>query len=188
MNKQTQGRLILLAIAAAFALPIAFAMYFYFSDSGWRPGEVTHRGVLLNPPRTLSDRALNDDPSPARFREVWTLVVPADRECDTVCADALLKVRQLRRWLGPKITRMQMVFAPADANALTPELEAEHPRLILPSAGALAEIRPVIGDYSNGDIFLVDPFGNIMMLYPSGSDMGDIRLDLGHLLKLSTIG
>ena len=32
--------IVLLAIAAAFAAPIAAAMFFYFTDNGWRPGEV----------------------------------------------------------------------------------------------------------------------------------------------------
>lgn len=188
MDKQTRGRLTLLGIAAAFALPIAAAVTFYFSDNGWRPGEVTQRGTLLTPPRTLSDRALTDSEPPAQFREVWSLVVPAGNTCDDVCVDALSKIRQTRQWLGAKMTRMQMVFVPADATALTPELAAEHPRLITPTDAARAEIRPLIGDYTNGDIFLVDPFGNIMMLYPAGTDMGDIRKDLGHLFKLSTIG
>ncbi|NND53764.1 MAG: hypothetical protein HKN56_02200 [Gammaproteobacteria bacterium] len=188
MNNQTRGRLILLGIAAAFALPIATAMFFYFSDNGWRPGEYTQRGVLITPPRTLSDTALTDAQPAPQFREVWSLVVPAGRNCDDVCADALDKIRQTRRWLGPKITRMQTVFLPTDSAALTPELAARHPQLITPGDSARAEARPVIGDYTNGDIFLVDPFGNVMMLYPAGTDMGDIRKDLGHLLKLSTIG
>jgi len=188
MDKQTRGRLTLLGIAAAFALPIAAAMFFYFSDSGWRPGENTQRGILIEPPRRLSDRALTDAEPRTQFREVWSLVVPAGSRCDAACEDALNKVRQARQWLGPRMTRMQMVFVPADAAALTPELAAEHPRLITPDAGAREEIRPVIGGYNDGDIFLVDPFGNIMMLYPAGTDMGDIRKDLGHLFKLSTIG
>jgi len=169
-------------------LPIATAMYFYFSDSGWRPGGDTQRGILITPPRSLSDRPLNDAQPPPQFREVWSLMVPAGAECVADCADALFKVRQLRRWLGPKMPRMQMVFVPADAAAFTPELAAEHPRLIVAAPNVAAEIAMVIGDYTAGDIFLVDPFGNIMMLYPVGSDMGDIRVDLGHLLKLSTIG
>ena len=188
MDKQTRGRLTLLGIAAAFALPIAAAMFFYFSDNGWRPGEFTQRGTLITPPRTLSDSALTDTRPPAQFREVWSLVVPAGNTCDAVCVDALDKVGKTRQWLGPKMTRMQTVFVPTDAAALTPDIAARHPRLITPTDTARAEIRPVIGDYTNGDIFLVDPFGNIMMLYPAGSDMGDIRKDLGHLFKLSTIG
>lgn len=188
MDKQTRGRLTLLAIAAAFALPIAAAVFFYFGDTGWRPGGETQRGMLVSPPRTLSDRALNDSEPAPQFREVWSLVVPAGEECDSVCIDALDKVHKVRQWLGPKMTRMQTVFVPARSDVLTPELAALNPLLIVPSENAIAEIRPVIGRYNNGDIFLVDPFGNIMMLYPTGSDMGDIRKDLGHLFKLSTIG
>jgi len=188
MNKQMKGRLVLLAIAAAFALPIAVAVSMYFAPDGWRPAGRTVLGELVQPPRTLPDIPLDVSDSPARFREVWSLIVPAANDCDAICLDALIKVRQLRLWLGPKMTRMQTVFVGANDNVLPADVLAEHPRLIVPGDAARRKIRPIVGDFTNGDIFLADPFGNIMMLYRTGTEMGDIRRDLGHLMKLSTIG
>jgi hypothetical protein len=54
--------------------------------------------------------------------------------------------------------------------------------------GNSKEIRNIVGAYKNGEVFLVDPLGNLMMSYPAGSGMGDIRTDVTHLLKLSGIG
>lgn len=187
-NRQTRGRLTLLAIAAAFALPIIAAVTLYFSPDGWRPAGKTVLGELIDPPRTLPAIALDNSEPAAQFREVWSLIVPAGSSCDQVCLDALVKIRQLRLWLGPKMTRMQTVFVAEHDAVLTPDVLAEHPRLIIPGNDVSREIQPVVGDFSNGDILLADPFGNIMMLYRSGTDMGDIRKDLGHLMKLSTIG
>ena len=188
MNQQTKGRLVLLAIAAAFALPIALAVTMYFSPDGWRPPGQTVLGELVQPPRTLPDIALDNGEPGAKFREVWSLIIPAADDCDEVCLDALVKARQLRLWLGPKMTRMQTVFVADTDSVLSADVLAEHPRLIVTSTEAGQAIRPIVGDFDNGDILLVDPFGNIMMLYRTGTDMGDIRKDLGHLMKLSTIG
>ena len=186
-NNQTRGRLTLLAIAVIFALPIATAVYFYFSDDGWRPGDNIQHGDLITPPRGLPDTALVTD-SEAALREVWSLVVLTGDSCDQACRDALVKIRQSRLWLGPKINRLQTVLLPADAAALESTTAAEHPKLIVGEPRLTAEIRRVIGSYNNGQIFLVDPFGNMMMSYKPGADMGDIRKDLGHLLRISNIG
>jgi hypothetical protein len=188
MNPQTRGRLTLLVIAAIFFIPILTAVYFYFSPDGWRPGERTERGTLINPPRMLPDTPLNDaEPAPV-MREVWTLLVPAGSDCDAVCRDALVKIRQLRLWMGPKMSRVQTVILPACAGIPNADVLAEHPQLIVADPERSATIRERVGDWSNGQVFVVDPFGNLMMTYAPGTDMGDMRKDLGQLLRISTIG
>lgn len=187
-NSQTRGRLTLLTIALIFALPIAVSMYFYFSDGGWRPGENTQKGDLVMPPRTFAATPLTQEASPAVFREVWTLLVPAGENCDAACEDALAKIRQLRLWLGPKVGRVQLVLLAETADVLSAQSVAEHPKLIIADPELSEDFRRAVGDYNNGQIFLVDPLGNLMMSYKSGVDMGDIRKDLGHLLRISNIG
>ncbi|MEE4184578.1 MAG: hypothetical protein V2J12_02290 [Gammaproteobacteria bacterium] len=188
MNKQTQGRLILLAIAAAFILPIIAAVYLYFSPEGWRPGGYTQYGTLLRPPVTLPETPLLGDADAPVLREVWSMLVVAPASCDADCEAALVKIRQIRLALGPKMTRMQTVLLTRNPAILTPELQAEHPRLIITAPESAAAVLPLIPAYNNAEVFLVDPFGNLMMRYPSDADMGGIRKDLGQLLKLSTIG
>jgi hypothetical protein len=188
MNKQTQGRLILLAIAAAFILPIIAAVYLYFSPSGWRPGSYTQYGTLIQPPVTLPATPLLADADAPILREVWSMLVVAPETCDTACEAALIKIRQIRLALGPKMTRMQTVLLTRNAQVLKAELQAEHPRLVITEPGSAAAVLPLIPAYNDGEVLLVDPFGNLMMRYPATADMGGIRKDLGQLLKLSTIG
>jgi hypothetical protein len=45
-----------------------------------------------------------------------------------------------------------------------------------------------LGTYSEADVFVVDPLGNIMMRFPVGTTMKDMHKDLTLLLKASTIG
>jgi len=101
MKTQTQGRLILLAIAAAFFLPIMAAVYLYFAPDGWRPGGYTQYGTLVQPPVPLPDKPLLAADKAPLLREVWSMLVIAPAACDQTCQSALIKIRQIRLALGP---------------------------------------------------------------------------------------
>lgn len=186
-DAQLRGRLTLLAISALFITPIVMAAYLYFSGDAWRPAENTQHGELITPPVSLPDIALSqaDD---HRLREVWSLIVMADGQCDSSCLTALENARQIRLSLGPKMTRLQTVFVPGETAATDMLNRAEFPVLIITMTEATETLRALIENRDNGEILLVDPLGNLMMSYPPGTAMGDVRKDLGHLLKLSGIG
>lgn len=187
-NEQARGRFTLLLISAIFFTPILLAMYLYFSDSTWRPSESTQRGELVTPPIQLPDESFAATDGDFQFRETWSLLVPAGDQCDSECATTLEHVRQIRLSLGPKMTRLQNVFVPtstAPAGAIDRTL---FPKLIISNPEAAALIHERIGDWQNGQFFLVDPLGNLMMSYAPGTEMADVRKDLGHLLKISEIG
>ena len=177
-DAQARGRRTLLLISLLFALPIVAAMYMYFAGTAI-PLSSTVKGQLITPPKLLPGET---------FLKTWSLVVLADNECDTACLSSLENIRQVRLSLGPKMTRMQTVFVPATDTAITPELTTDHPVLVVIEPVTSKETREIIGSFSNGEVFLVDPLGNLMMSYPAGTGMGDIRADVAHLLKLSGIG
>ncbi len=185
---QSKGRKTLLLISFLFTFPIAVAIYMYFSNSAWVPGTSTEHGELITPPYELPDTQLLSADPEARFRKAWALIVLADQACDESCVTALEYIRQIRLSLGPKMTRMHTVYLPASNTAVRSEFATEHPKLMVIDPQVSAEIRGIIGDYSNGEVFLVDPLGNVMMRYAPGTGMGDIRKDIYHLFKLSGIG
>ena len=177
-DAQAKGRRTLILIALLFALPIAGAMYMYYSNTAI-PVANTAKGNLIDPPVQLSEDT---------FRKVWTLLVASGDECDQTCLDSLVSIRQVRLSLGPKMTRMQTVFLPGDSAAVRSEMKNEFPKMIVMQPEWSHQTRTEMGSFENGEIFLVDPLGNMMMSYPAGTDMGDIRKDVAHLLKLSGIG
>lgn len=183
-DAQAKGRRTLILIALMFALPIAASMYLYFT--GWQPPGSTTNGELITPPQPLPELQINQ--AGAEFREVWSLVVLTGDDCPVECNQALNNIRQIRLSLANKMMRMQMVLIPVGENATATVPLAEHPKLIISEPAAAAEFHEAFGPYQNGEIFMVDPFGNLMMRYAPGTSMGDIRKDIGHLLKLSTIG
>ena len=185
-DKQTRGRYTLLLISAIFFAPIFLAMYLYFSDNPWRPSESTQRGELLTPPIELPAEEMPAVGQNYKFREVWSLIVLAGEQCDALCMTTLENIRQIRLSLGPKMTRLQTVFLPASP-AAAPD-PAEFPKLIVAEPESAERVQLQVGEWKNGQIFLVDPLGNLMMSYAPGTDMADIRSDLKHLFKLSGIG
>jgi hypothetical protein len=177
-DAQAKGRRTLILICLLFTVPIVGAMYMYHSGSAV-PVTSTVKGNLITPPRLLPEQT---------FRKVWSLVVVSGAECDTTCLGSLENIRQIRLSLGPKMTRMQTIFLPGSPAAVRLELTGEHPKLMVVKPENSITIREFIGPFNNGQIFMVDPLGNLMMSYPAGTDMGDIRKDVAHLLKLSGIG
>ena len=78
-DAQTKGRRTLILICLLFTVPIAGAMYMYYSGSAV-PVTSTVKGNLITPPRLLPEQT---------FRKVWSLVVVADTECDATCLSSL---------------------------------------------------------------------------------------------------
>jgi hypothetical protein len=187
-DAQKRGRRTLILIALMFALPIVGAMYMYFSGSTLNPVVTTQHGEFIDPPVSLDDAALNDGEPAPQFRKVWSMVVLAEADCDDLCMSTLENIRQVRLSLGPKMTRMQTVYLPASADAVPAQLADNHPKLIIADPARSSDWRAAIGAYDNGEVFLVDPLGNVMMRYEPGTGMGEIREDVKKLLQLSGIG
>ena len=162
MNEaQAKGRRTLILIALLFALPIVSAMYMYYSGTAI-PVSSTVKGDLITPPKPLSQEA---------FQKVWTLLVLSGEECDATCLESLVSIRQIRLSLGPKMPRMQTVFLPASDTAVRPNMTNDFPKLIVVGPDRDGSTREEVGEFANGEIFLVDPLGNLMMSYPAGTDM-----------------
>lgn len=193
MNRNVrQGRRTLLLLAAVFLGPMAVAMLLYFTGFQWRPQGTAAHGQLFDPARPLPDLGaaqVGDSPGDARLRGKWTLLYIAAGPCAEPCRQALVAMRQVRRALGRDLDRVQRVYL-ADAGTVDAAfLEAEHPGLVLlENEAKTAEVAALAGEVRQGDIFLADPLGNLVMRYPAGTDMKGMHSDLQRLLKISTIG
>ena len=47
---------------------------------------------------------------------------------------------------------------------------------------------PTLGEFAEGDVFIADPLGNVVLRFPAGTTMKDMHEDLNLLLKASQIG
>ena len=197
-----RARLQLLAIVACFGVPLLLAVLWLQIVNAGGGGELgdTSRGELIEPAVPLEAFALSDAEGETldleTFRGVWTMLYVPAGACGETCERNLYHMRQVRLALNHRMTRVhRMVVPPTDA-PLRDALVAEHPGLVVAEgdAGARAGLvdqiaaaqadMPVVEDA----IYLVDPFGNLMMRFAPDLPPKSMLKDVKHLLKVSRIG
>ncbi len=179
-------------MALLFFGPLAIAIVMYYAGGEqWRPsGSVAH-GSLLTQPRTLpAGLMILADGATADFSGKWSLLYVGRGDCDVACREALYRTRQVRRALGKELTRVQRFFI-ATSGAPNPGfLAADHPGLLVLPDGLSSRdaVLATLGEFTEGDVFIADPRGNVVLRFPPGTAMKDMHADLKLLLKASQIG
>lgn len=197
---QNRGRITLLIIIGIFAIPLATAWIWSANTDQIKPSGTTNKGTLIEPPRPISlDDSIELEGFAAEdtLRRIWTLIYVANNDCNSACQDRLYRLRQVRMALGPqRMDRVQGLllnrgeFSPSTQAVL----EKDHYGLMIEDldntqriTGALTELFGAEFE-TLGHIYLVDPFGNLMMYYPGETSAYSIKADLKRLLKVSRAG
>jgi hypothetical protein len=196
IRRRRRGRLTLILLILVFALPLAIATWLYHNPQVWTPTTFTNHGELMDPPRPVEPFSLvevSGEPfGVAQLRGYWTLLHVGNATCDPTCEQALIKTRQLRLALGHDIDRVQRVYLSTEApgRAIPGPTLDEHPRLRLVTGDrqALAPIMGLLGEDAVGDIFLLDPLGNLVLRYGPGVAATGMFRDVKRLLRNSRIG
>ena len=116
--------------------------------------------------------------------------------CLEDCLEAVTELRQVHRAAGRDQSRIQLALL----HDLRDPIAADHLREIYaafhlvenPDRGLWRTLDGVAGqepapDSSRGGSFMVDPLGNIMMVYRAGSDPNGLKKDLKRLLTWSKL-
>jgi cytochrome oxidase Cu insertion factor (SCO1/SenC/PrrC family) len=202
-SQQKKNRLLLLLILASFVLPFVAGDLAY--KFGWYQGGKTNHGQLIDPPVAFSGFAARhltgEMVTPAFVRPHWWLlyVVPAD--CEQSCRNRLFQMRQVRKALGRESDRVRPLLVTTtelsvEVRQLLNQEFADFDRLQADAGrinAAMAAVMPEAA--SNGNLFIMDPMGWIMLTYAPEPDekssvikAEDILNDMKKLLKASRIG
>ena len=194
------GRWTLFLIFALFLLPVVAAWIMNFGSGGWKPERTTNYGQLVAPARPLPAVALAEpggDHLPGDFlKQKWTLVYLHSGRFADPCRQNLYKMRQVRLAQGKNLDRVQRLLLVTErrADAFDKELLATWPGLVIaqPVGEGAAQfleqfrLRADEPPAAKERIYLVDPYGNLMMSYESNAEPGGMLKDLEHLLKWSS--
>jgi len=140
---------------------------------GWSPGGASNYGELLDPKPVSGFEPL---------RGKWVLVTFDAAACDPHCEKKLYFMRQVRRAQGKDMDRVERLWVLTDGAKPRPELLAAIEGTRIEKSGGLA------GAFSGNTvdhIYLVDPFGNLMLRFPREPDPSKMIKDLQRLLKYS---
>jgi hypothetical protein len=193
-----RGRRTLLLLALVCLLPVLAS---YLAFYVWPPqGRVNHGrliGPLALPAGTLAGAGGQPALAHEEFEGRWTLLVLAPGGCDAACTRALYVSRQARLAQAKEMERVGRVWLLSDANDVSAAALEGQAGLRLARAdaawlGALQATGGAEGGKVGGRLFLVDPLGNLMMVYPDEADTTamarGVTKDLQRLLKYSGLG
>jgi len=211
MKPAFKHRAALLIIAGMFLLPLVLAWLMYSGAIDYRPGSSRNFGRLVRPPIPISwnsvsivqaaasppvDQDLRSDPAEV-FAEHWVILYSVPAACEADCLQAVSGVRQVHRASGRHQSRIRMALLLP--NGFSAESESElrsvydQFRLIRTSG---PEIRNALeraakngssATSAAGTAYLIDPLGNIMMVYDAGADPNFLKQDLKRLLTWSKL-
>jgi len=208
----------LLLIIACFAIPLLLAIIWLqvVRTQGGTWGN-TSRGELLHPALPLTAFSLehftmkNDGDTAAEayresgdaftadsFRGTWSMLYMPEGACTQVCETNIYHMRQVRLALNNRMNRVQRITLVDTPDQFQDEFLAEHLGLHVLSGDAqsVGDLRDQIRtaeenrnmEPSPDAIYMVDPYGNVMMRFAPDLEPGKMLKDIKHLLKVSRIG
>lgn len=187
------GRIWLLLVWLVCAAPVVAS---YLTFYVFRPDRIKSFGELIEPQRevpVLLTGDLNGKPVPlASLKGQWLLVSIAGGDCNAQCQQHLYLQRQLRETMGREKDRMDWVWLVDDQAAVPQDLlPALGGALVLRvSAAGLAQwLTPGKGQKLSDHLYVVDPFGKLMMRFPAALDVKNAakaKRDLSRLLTASS--
>ena len=191
-HQRKRNRALLLLIFGLFFGTMLVAGLLRFS--GWRPQGSKNHGELLQPPgdlRALSPRLLDGGEYVWKSGErTWRIVVAAPVECDAKCRKVAHDVDTVWQTFGKDADDVHVLWACATTTCAWPKgapvpatlkLLQPDPRL---RAGMPRLDERVPGKDGELPVYVVDPYGFVILRYPPGFDPAGLRADVAKLLKL----
>ena len=180
-SERNRNRLILVALAALFLVPMLVAGILRFTDR--HPAINRQKGELLQPPADLRDAtprlAAGGTYAWNPEARTWRILVPAPAQCDAKCVQLAEGVDKVRALAGRDMIRVDILWLGAHpANLPTGGVR------VLADDAALRARLPRADDPHGTPVYVLDPNGFVVLRYAPGFDIGDMRTDLSRLLKL----
>jgi len=184
-------RTLYLVIALCVA-PVAASYLAYYVVP---PSGRTNYGTLIDPQRPLPELHLQTLDGQAFDLKIlagrWVLLTVGRGGCDAMCEDKLLSMRQQRLMTGKDRERVERVWLITDTEPLSTMLMREYEGTLFLRAPAAAltawlPVDAVAGTRIEDHVYVVDPFGNLMLRWPKTADQSAVKRDLSKLLRASS--
>lgn len=187
-----RGRRTLWLILAICAAPVIASYFTYYVV---RPVGHDNYGTLIEPqrpvPETLALAHLDGRPFPTEaLKGHWTLVSVDGGACGEPCAKKLYFMRQLRLTTGKEQDRVERLWLIPDREPLPTFVMRAYDGTLMLHADPeqLAHWLPAEGSSMTDHLYVIDPLGNLMMVFPKDPDPTRAMHDLKRLLAASSVG
>ena len=176
----------LLLLGAISLAPFAGSLLLYYF---WKPQNFTNYGELVAvvPLAGVTISARGGEPFRIDdLRGNWVFLMADSGNCDDYCQSKLYVMRQVRLTQGKDQERIERVWLIPDGERPPPGIEVEYrgTRTILSATDDFLARLPAI-DSPRNHIYVIDPFGNLMMRFPRNVDPRRMKKDVDKLMKIS---
>jgi len=176
----------LLLLGAVSLAPFVGSLLLYYF---WNPQNFTNYGDLIPavPLAGVTIPARHGEPLRVdEFGGKWIFLMTDFGHCDDYCESKLYVMRQIRLTQGKDQQRIERVWLIPDGVLPPQSINAAYrgTRTIL-SAGDDFIGRLPASDSARDHIYLIDPFGNLMMRFPRNADPRRMKKDIDRLMKVS---
>jgi len=184
------------AMIFLFGLPYVISWYFMNGGDPVAFEAPNNNGQLVSPVIALGDYSLvNSDGTKISQTDLagnW-LLFTVTSACKVACQETLFTIRQARASMAVNrkvIKPIVLIKTPEALSKLPVDLGHEFPQLVIAhtqsvSTEHLLNIFSSVTPEVENSIFMVDPYGNLMMVYPTGSDQRGLMDDLKRLFKVN---
>ena len=160
-------------------------LLYYF----WTPRSFTNYGELIAPVALAGVTISTKEGKPLDIDELrgrWIFLMTDSGHCDDYCQTKLYVMRQIRLTQGKDQERIERVWLVTDGVRPDAAIQAQYPgmRAVIASDNTVPARLPA-QDSARNHIYVIDPFGNVMMRFPRNVDPQRMKRDVSKLMKLS---
>ena len=179
--------IILLLLGAVSLAPFVASFLLYYS---WKSQTFTNYGELLKVAPLADVTVADRDGKDFRFDQLrgkWMFLMVDAGVCDEYCQSKLYLMRQIRLTQGRNRDRIERLWLIPDGVRPAPGIESEYQgtRQFIGDAHQILRLLPAPRS-ARDHIYLVDPFGNLMMRFPRDADPQQMKKDVTRLVKVSS--
>ena len=176
----------LLLLGAISLAPFVGSLLLYYF---WKPQIFTNYGELLAVTPLAGLTIPARDGKAFRIDELrgkWVFLMADSGNCDDYCQSKLYVMRQIRLTQGKDQDRIERVWLIPDGVRAPPGIETQYQgtRTILLASDDFLSRLPASGS-PRDHIYVIDPFGNLMMRFPRNVDPPRMKKDVNKLMKVS---
>lgn len=193
----TKARLTVIAVLAAFVLPIFLAWLLSSGVLPWLPRGRLNYGTLIEPPLDLKsfdffDAANARADFEGRYGE-WTLAAILPLDCNDACRANLDHMHRIHLALREEMDRVRLA---AIVERGSPEIDVKtlgadartrvYHTSVRDLVDALVAARVVTDEQSGYNrMFLIEYASHAIIVYPPGAEMAGVTRDIKRLLRAS---
>ena len=190
ISKVVKARIALVVIVALFTAPFIASWYLVFytdfkkNDIGVQNGSLIHPVIEVG---AIEAIAIGDE-TKQKLLGKWTLTGFVSAGCDADCEKLLYTLRQTRLALGKNLDKVGRLVLTDSDEVLGYEEEYKGQKVVNDPEeyGRLMNKFREIENFDANDIYLIDPYGFIMMRYDRSMNPKGIIKDVERLIKNSS--